>query len=87
MESTYKVEGMSCGHCVTAVTGELKEVGGVTGVAVDLEGGLVTVTSEKELELDTVREAIDEAGYELKGKAVDQAKAEGGSCCGGSSCG
>lgn len=63
--STYKVDGMTCGHCASSVSGELDKLTGVTDVAVDLDGGLVTVTSEGELDLETVRAAIDEAGYEL----------------------
>ena len=41
--STYKVKGMTCGHCEQAVTTELKNIEGVTDVAVDLETGDVTV--------------------------------------------
>ena len=66
--STYRVEGMTCGHCVSAVTAELSEVPGVQDVNVDLvPDGLstVTVTSETPPELDQVRAAIDEAGYAL----------------------
>ena len=66
--TTYSVTGMTCAHCVAAVT---EEVGGLTGVsAVDVEltvGGQsrVTVTSAAPLPLDAVRNAIDEAGYVL----------------------
>ena len=63
--STYKVEGMTCGHCVSSVSGELGKLTGVTDVAVDLDSGLVTVTSDGSVDLETVRSAIDEAGYEL----------------------
>lgn len=62
---TYAVTGMTCDHCVRAVTTELVMVPGVKAVDVDLEGGTVTVTSEQPLDTDAVREAIDEAGYEL----------------------
>ena len=63
--ATYDVTGMSCGHCVNAVTGELTKLAGVTDVAVDLDAGQVTVTSETALDPGTVRAAIAEAGYEL----------------------
>ena len=63
--STYSVTGMTCGHCVQAVTGELKELPGVADVQVDLASGVVTVTSEAALPDDAVRAAVDEAGYEL----------------------
>ncbi|MGK4584052.1 heavy-metal-associated domain-containing protein [Kitasatospora sp. HPMI-4] len=61
----YVVQGMTCGHCVSSVTAELKKISGVTAVAVDLTTGKVTVDSEQPLERGAVAEAIDEAGYEL----------------------
>jgi copper chaperone CopZ len=63
--STYTVTGMTCGHCVQAVTGEISALPGVEGVQVDLASGAVTVTSEAPLTDDAVRAAVDEAGYEL----------------------
>lgn len=62
---TYEVKGMTCGHCVSAVSGEIGRLGGVTAVDVDLESGTVTVTSDSPLTDSEVREAVDEAGYEL----------------------
>ena len=66
----YAVSGMSCGHCVTAVTDVLLQIGGVDQVSIDLVAGsesVVTVTSELPLVEQTVREAVDEAGYDLTG--------------------
>jgi len=63
--STYSVVGMTCGHCVQAVTGELSTLPGVGDVQVDLGTGTVTVTSDAPLADDAVRAAVDEAGYEL----------------------
>ncbi|WP_250001474.1 heavy-metal-associated domain-containing protein [Actinoplanes sp. M2I2] len=63
--STYTVTGMTCGHCVQAVTGELSALPGVDDVQVDLASGAVTITSEAPLTDDAVRAAVDEAGYEL----------------------
>jgi copper chaperone len=68
--TTYDVLGMTCGHCVQAVSGELRELPGVLDVEVELvEGGRssVRVVSEEPLPTDAVREAVDEAGYELAG--------------------
>ncbi|MFI6821584.1 heavy-metal-associated domain-containing protein [Micromonospora sp. NPDC050187] len=64
---TYQVQGMTCGHCVSAVSSELGSVAGVTDVQVDLASGQVTVTSDAPLETETVRAAVDEAGFELVG--------------------
>lgn len=63
--STYTVTGMTCAHCVQAVTGELSTLAGVADVRVDLASGAVTVTSETPLADADVRAAVDEAGYEL----------------------
>jgi copper chaperone len=69
--ATYQVTGMTCEHCVRAVTGELKNIPGVTGVTVDLVPGgksAVTVTSEAPLPERAVAAALDEAGdYQLAG--------------------
>jgi len=67
VQHTYTVTGMTCGHCVQAVTGELTKLPGVQEVQVDLATGAVTVTSQAPLSVDDVRSAVDEAGYELVG--------------------
>jgi copper chaperone len=63
--STYTVSGMTCGHCVNAVTSEISELEGVTDVQVDLASGAVTVTSAAPLDDAAVAAAVDEAGYEV----------------------
>jgi len=66
--TTLHVTGMTCGHCVKAVTEELSGLDGVQGVTVDLIVGgssSVVVTSDAPLPADAVRAAVDEAGYEL----------------------
>lgn len=63
--ATYTVSGMTCGHCVSAVSTEIGTLTGVTGVDVDLGSGAVTVTSEAPLVTADVAAAVDEAGYEL----------------------
>jgi copper chaperone CopZ len=59
---TYSVEGMTCEHCVHAVTGEVSKVAGVTAVTVDLAAETVTVTGQT-LDDTAISAAIDEAGY------------------------
>jgi copper chaperone len=66
--ATYGVDGMTCGHCVSAVTEELSKLPSVREVTVDLAPGAtssVRVVSEAELDESDVREAVEEAGYEL----------------------
>lgn len=66
--TTYQVSGMTCGHCASAVTGELTRLAGVRKVDVDVPTGLVHVEADAPLVTDEVRAAIDEAGYELVGQ-------------------
>lgn len=63
--STYTVQGMTCGHCVAAVTTEIGQVAGVTDVAVDLAAGRVTVTSQDPVDERSVAAAVEEAGYQV----------------------
>lgn len=63
--TTYRVTGMTCDHCVRAVTEELSKLAGVTGVDVSLETGEVTLAGEPPPDDDAVRAAVEEAGYEL----------------------
>ena len=65
--ATFTVAGMTCGHCVSAVTEEVSQVAGVTAVDVDLASGGLTVTSEAPVEESAVRAAVEEAGYEVAG--------------------
>ena len=69
--ATYQVTGMTCEHCVHAVSSELKTVDGVTDVTVELVPGgpsVVTVTSARALPVGVVAAALDEAGdYRLAG--------------------
>lgn len=62
---TYTVTGMTCGHCVSAVSGELSKLPNVVDVAVELETGQVTVTSDSPLDPAVVRNAVEEAGYQV----------------------
>ncbi|HVN13890.1 MAG TPA: heavy metal-associated domain-containing protein [Kineosporiaceae bacterium] len=66
--ATFHVTGMTCGHCVASVRHEIGALPGVTDVAVDLvlDGtSTVTVDATEPLDVEAVRQAIDEAGYQL----------------------
>jgi copper chaperone len=64
-ELQYKVNGMTCNHCVNAITTEVKNVQGVSEVNIDLETKIVKVTGN-DVSDKNVREAIKEAGYEAQ---------------------
>ncbi|MFH9953534.1 heavy-metal-associated domain-containing protein [Streptomyces roseolus] len=67
--TVYAVSGMTCGHCETSVTRSVGAVEGVLSVAVDVAGGLVTVTTDGTPDDAVIGAAIDDAGYELTGRA------------------
>jgi len=59
------ITGMSCGHCVSSVREEVGSIPGVTAVDVDLSSGTVTIVSERQVEADAIKSAVEEAGYRL----------------------
>ncbi|WP_144122093.1 heavy-metal-associated domain-containing protein [Catellatospora sichuanensis] len=67
VRTTYQITGMTCGHCASAVTRELTALPGVKEVEIDLAAGNAAVVSDSVLPLDEVRNAVDEAGYQLAG--------------------
>ncbi|MFF5188243.1 heavy-metal-associated domain-containing protein [Streptomyces sp. NPDC000345] len=67
--TVYTVSGMSCGHCEGAVSGEISGLPGVTSVKAVAATGEVTVVSAAPLDDEAVRAAVDEAGFELTGRA------------------
>ncbi|AEA28945.1 copper ion binding protein (plasmid) [Pseudonocardia dioxanivorans CB1190] len=63
--STYTVTGMTCDHCVASVREEIGELSGVREVTVDLPTGLVTVTTDAQVDDADIRAAVEDAGYQL----------------------
>jgi len=66
METILKVEGMTCGHCKSAVEGAAKEVTGVSGAAADIEQGLATITHDESVNIADVKQSIEDQGYDVK---------------------
>ncbi len=62
---TVTVTGMSCGHCATSVREEVGSIPGVTAVDVDLTSGKLVVDSDRQVQADTIKTAVEEAGYQL----------------------
>jgi copper chaperone CopZ len=66
IQTNVSVSGMTCGHCVSAVSEEIEALDGVKNVAIDLNAGgisTVTITSTQELSPSEIGEAVAEAGY------------------------
>lgn len=64
MQTIYSVPGISCGHCRTAITGEVTRIAGVSAVDVDLNAKTVTVSGAGFNDA-AIRDAIAEAGYDI----------------------
>jgi copper chaperone len=63
-EKTLRVPDMHCGHCKTAVEGELNKLSGVQIANADLEKGTVEVSyDDGTVSTEDLKEAIEEAGY------------------------
>ncbi|MCD6197371.1 MAG: heavy-metal-associated domain-containing protein [Deltaproteobacteria bacterium] len=62
--ATIKIKGMTCNHCVMAVTKALNEIDGIKNVKVDFEKGEAFFEG-KPVDMDLVREKIKKAGYEV----------------------
>ncbi|HLR15609.1 MAG TPA: copper chaperone CopZ [Bacillota bacterium] len=66
MEKTLHVQGMTCGHCKMAVEGALTKLAGVSKAEVDLDAGQVAISfDESQVNEDTMKEAIEEQGYDV----------------------
>lgn len=62
---TVKIKGMSCQHCVKAVTKALEEIEGVSNVMVDLSRGEATFEEMSPVDAGLMRDKIKKAGFEL----------------------
>lgn len=63
MNQSFDVQGMTCGHCVSAVTKALKAVDPQAEVKIDLAAGKVEVQSQRDRA--ALARAITEEGYQV----------------------
>lgn len=62
---SIKIEGMSCNHCVMAVTKTLEKIDGVSDVSVDLGAGVANYNETKPVDESLLRSEIEKAGYKV----------------------
>ncbi|HUH67363.1 MAG TPA: copper ion binding protein [Syntrophales bacterium] len=62
---TIKIKGMTCNHCVMAVTKALGKIDGITNVKVDLQKGEATFDEAKPVDMEVVKQGIKKAGYDV----------------------
>jgi len=65
MMTTVNIKGMSCNHCVMSVTEALNEIDGVKDIKVNLAKGEATFDEAMPVDMNTIREKIKKAGYEV----------------------
>jgi copper chaperone len=63
--TTIKIKGMTCQHCVMAVTKALGAIEGIKDVRVDLAKGEAAFTETKPVDRALIRERIAKAGFVL----------------------
>ena len=63
--TTIKIKGMSCNHCVMAVTKVLRDIDGIKNVKVDLKNGEASFDEVDPVDMKTIKERIRKAGYEV----------------------
>ncbi len=63
--TTIKIKGMTCNHCVMAVTKALNEIEGIQKVNVDLSKGEATFEETQPVDMGIVKEGVKKAGYEV----------------------
>lgn len=62
----FNVEGMSCGHCKSAVESALNNIDGVTSADVNLENGQVSVQyDDSKVAVSQMKDAIEDQGYDV----------------------
>ena len=64
-EKTVKIEGMMCSHCSGRVKAALEELTGVESAEVSHEKGTATLTLSGDVSDDSIREAVEKAGYKV----------------------
>lgn len=62
-----KIQGMTCEHCVRAVTKALSGVDGVTNVRVSLENNEAVFDSSGDVDMEKIKNAVAEEGYKVVG--------------------
>ncbi|MDG5788513.1 copper chaperone CopZ [Evansella sp. AB-P1] len=68
-QRSFMVKGMSCGHCVNSIEGEVRDLEGVGYVKVHLKSEKVDVQFDaKKITLNRIKDVIEEQGYEVKPK-------------------
>jgi copper chaperone len=61
-----KIKGMSCQHCVMAVTKALNSIEGIKNIRIDLQKGEAEYEADKPIDTELIRESISKAGYEVE---------------------
>lgn len=64
---TIKIKGMSCQHCVMAVTKALSAIDGIENVQVNLETQTASYDETRPVDMALIKDAVKKAGYDVAG--------------------
>jgi copper chaperone len=65
MKTTIRIKGMSCNHCVAAVTKALNQIDGISDVQINLDKGEATFDHGTSVDMAQIKEQIEKAGYQF----------------------
>ena len=65
MKTIIKVDGMSCNHCANKIKESLESILPVKEVSVNIDLKEVVILSDKELDMDSIKEEIESLGYKI----------------------
>jgi copper chaperone len=63
--ATIKITGMSCQHCVMAVTKALTGIDGISNLKVSLEKGEASFEEKNPVDMSVIQERIKKAGFDV----------------------
>ena len=64
-ELTLNIKGMMCGGCENRVKNALMEIDGIENVTADHNTGIITITSNKEVSKEIIKDVIENIGFEV----------------------
>ncbi|MFA7434815.1 MAG: heavy metal translocating P-type ATPase [Bacilli bacterium] len=81
MRKDFKIEGMTCASCASAVERVTKKVDGVKSASVNLATEKLTIEYDEKLEINNIEKAVEDAGYKVASKNVIETYAVEGMTC------
>ena len=65
-EINLKVKGMHCEGCENRIKNSLSTIDGIAEVIANHKDGTVIIKTNKDIDLDNIKERIDDLGFEIE---------------------